>query len=81
MTGTDQDIFLRSSHLQSTWGEEDADRFTWKHTDIRVQVTEGPVCAYWYEEGAAICGHRSCYTITEENGDGFQAADYDAFGG
>jgi hypothetical protein len=29
----------------------------------------GPVCAYWAEEDAPLCGHGSCYTITEENGD------------
>ena len=31
--------------------------------------TAGPVCRYWSEEDAPICGHPSCYTITEENGD------------
>lgn len=26
----------------------------------------GPVCAYWDEEDAPICGHPSCYTILTE---------------
>lgn len=32
-------------------------------------ATAGPVCAYWSVEDTVICGHASCYTITEENGD------------
>jgi hypothetical protein len=29
--------------------------------------TVGPLCVYWTEEDAVICGHSSCYTIVRED--------------